>query len=225
MRSFSTVTTCRRRATWSRTCPAASYTGRASTTTDARLPAGLRAELRPRRRDAGHRERLWIGPLGEDEAKRDVDFGYTGTGSIGDTIWFDQNLDGIKDGNEAGIVGVARPGHLVRAGQRPRRHGQRHLRRGDGYRRNLPRRQPARRWLRRHRQPSRHPARLLERVPIPMAAFDDRSSLLLGANADNLDQDFGYAAPVRSATRSTSTRTATAARTRRTRPRRCDGGS
>ena len=48
----------------------------------------------------------WTGSLGEDEDKRDVDFGYTGTGSIGDTIWFDQNLDGVIDPNEAGIEGV-----------------------------------------------------------------------------------------------------------------------
>ncbi|MFK8025610.1 MAG: SdrD B-like domain-containing protein [Ilumatobacter sp.] len=48
----------------------------------------------------------WTGSLGEDEAKRDVDFGYRGTGSIGDTIWFDQNTDGVVDPNEAGIAGV-----------------------------------------------------------------------------------------------------------------------
>ncbi len=52
----------------------------------------------------------WAGTLGEDEAKRDVDFGYTGTGSIGDTIWFDRDGDGIKDDvpltTEAGIEGV-----------------------------------------------------------------------------------------------------------------------
>lgn len=48
----------------------------------------------------------WSGALGEDEAKRDVDFGYTGSGSIGDTIWLDQDLDGVFDANETGIAGV-----------------------------------------------------------------------------------------------------------------------
>ena len=89
----------------------------------------------------------WSGALGEDEAKRDVDFGYTGTGSIGDTVWFDQDLDGFKDANEAGLGGVARPGRLVRAGQRPGRHRQHHVRHGDRRRRHLPGRQPPGRRL------------------------------------------------------------------------------
>ncbi len=42
--------------------------------------------------------------LGEDEDKTDVDFGYTGNGSIAQTVWFDQNLDGVVDANEAGIA-------------------------------------------------------------------------------------------------------------------------
>jgi uncharacterized repeat protein (TIGR01451 family)/fimbrial isopeptide formation D2 family protein/LPXTG-motif cell wall-anchored protein len=53
---------------------------------------------------------IWSGALGENEDKRDVDFGYTGTGAIGDTIWFDANADGVQNalpGNtEAGIAGV-----------------------------------------------------------------------------------------------------------------------
>jgi fimbrial isopeptide formation D2 family protein/uncharacterized repeat protein (TIGR01451 family) len=48
----------------------------------------------------------WNGVLGEDEAKRDVDFGYTGTGSIGDTVWFDLDGDGTVDGGEPGLPGV-----------------------------------------------------------------------------------------------------------------------
>lgn len=46
------------------------------------------------------------GPLGEDEDKSDVDFGYTGTGSIGDTIWFDIDADGTIDPSEYGLEGV-----------------------------------------------------------------------------------------------------------------------
>jgi large repetitive protein len=49
---------------------------------------------------------IWNGNLGEDEAKRDVDFGYTGNGSIGDTIWFDHDGDGTLNGPEVGIEGV-----------------------------------------------------------------------------------------------------------------------
>lgn len=48
----------------------------------------------------------WTGPLGEAQDRRDVDFGYTGSGSIGDTIWFDQDGDGTQDAGEAGIPGV-----------------------------------------------------------------------------------------------------------------------
>ena len=36
----------------------------------------------------------------------DVDFGFTGTGSVGDTVFWDQNADGTQDGNEIGLEGV-----------------------------------------------------------------------------------------------------------------------
>ncbi len=49
---------------------------------------------------------LWLGALGEADDRRDVDFGYTGDGSIGDTIWFDRDGGGIQDAGEAGIPGV-----------------------------------------------------------------------------------------------------------------------
>ncbi|HEX3530839.1 MAG TPA: SdrD B-like domain-containing protein, partial [Thermoanaerobaculia bacterium] len=35
------------------------------------------------------------------------DFGYRGTASIGDTVWLDFNMNGIQDGGEIGLVGVA----------------------------------------------------------------------------------------------------------------------
>ncbi|TKB05876.1 SdrD B-like domain-containing protein [Desulforhopalus sp. IMCC35007] len=41
---------------------------------------------------------------GEDNL--DVDFGYTGTGSIGDTVWYDLDEDGVLDPGEEGIAGV-----------------------------------------------------------------------------------------------------------------------
>ena len=41
--------------------------------------------------------------LGIDEDNTDQDFGYQGTGSIGDRVWFDINGDGIQDANEPGL--------------------------------------------------------------------------------------------------------------------------
>lgn len=49
---------------------------------------------------------LWAGALAGDEAKRDVDFGYDGSGTIGDTVWFDQDGDGVIDAGEPGLAGV-----------------------------------------------------------------------------------------------------------------------
>ena len=49
---------------------------------------------------------VWNGQLGESDKKRDVDFGFRGTGSIGDTVWFDQNRDGVVDAAEPGIAGA-----------------------------------------------------------------------------------------------------------------------
>ncbi|NOK83600.1 MAG: hypothetical protein GFH27_549305n176 [Chloroflexi bacterium AL-W] len=46
-------------------------------------------------------------PLGDGEDNLDQDFGYDGTGSIGDTVWFDINGDGILDTGEPGIIGVS----------------------------------------------------------------------------------------------------------------------
>gem|GEM_PF-876961 len=42
--------------------------------------------------------------VGED--RRDVDFGYQGDSSLGDTVWFNQNGDGVLDPAEYGIPGV-----------------------------------------------------------------------------------------------------------------------
>ncbi len=44
--------------------------------------------------------------LAGGEAKTDVDFGYRGTGSVGDRLWLDTNGDGIQDAGEAGINGA-----------------------------------------------------------------------------------------------------------------------
>ncbi len=44
--------------------------------------------------------------LGYGEDNRNTDFGYTGTGSIGDTVWYDANRNGLQDGVESGIANV-----------------------------------------------------------------------------------------------------------------------
>jgi len=45
--------------------------------------------------------------LGYGERNAAVDFGYTGTGSIGDTVWNDGNRNGIQEVGEPGIPGVS----------------------------------------------------------------------------------------------------------------------
>nr|MCH9647210.1 carboxypeptidase regulatory-like domain-containing protein [Deltaproteobacteria bacterium] len=44
--------------------------------------------------------------LGAGETNNDVDFGYRGDGAIGDTIWRDDNGNGVQDGTEPGLGGV-----------------------------------------------------------------------------------------------------------------------
>ena len=44
--------------------------------------------------------------LGLDEDERGQDFGYRGTGSIGDRVWYDTNRDGVQDPGEDGLPGV-----------------------------------------------------------------------------------------------------------------------
>jgi fimbrial isopeptide formation D2 family protein/uncharacterized repeat protein (TIGR01451 family) len=39
--------------------------------------------------------------------RRDVDFGYSGTASIGDRVWFDKNGDGVQDPDEPGLPNIA----------------------------------------------------------------------------------------------------------------------
>ena len=44
--------------------------------------------------------------LGAGDTNNDVDFGYRGTGAIGDRVWEDLNGDGVQDAGEPGISGV-----------------------------------------------------------------------------------------------------------------------
>jgi hypothetical protein len=44
--------------------------------------------------------------LNTDVQRTDVDFGYTGTGSLGDRVWYDVDRDGVQDIGEIGISGA-----------------------------------------------------------------------------------------------------------------------
>ena len=44
--------------------------------------------------------------LAGGQNRTDVDFGYRGTGSLGDRVWLDTDADGVQDAGEAGINGV-----------------------------------------------------------------------------------------------------------------------
>jgi large repetitive protein len=69
------------------------------------LPAGTKASYDL---DGGTAapNRAWQGTLAENAVKTDVDFGETGTGSIGDRVWFDENRNGAQDAGEGGISGA-----------------------------------------------------------------------------------------------------------------------
>ncbi|MBS1968412.1 MAG: DUF11 domain-containing protein, partial [Chloroflexi bacterium SZAS-1] len=45
--------------------------------------------------------------LSAGQARADVDFGYRGSGTIGDRVWFDTNGDGVQDAGEPGLGGVS----------------------------------------------------------------------------------------------------------------------
>ena len=49
---------------------------------------------------------IWQGTLAENAVKTDVNFGFTGTGSIGDRVWFDQNGNKTQDAGEPGLPGI-----------------------------------------------------------------------------------------------------------------------
>lgn len=49
---------------------------------------------------------IWQGTLAENAVKTDVNFGFTGTGTIGDRVWFDQNGNSTQDTGEPGLSGI-----------------------------------------------------------------------------------------------------------------------
>ena len=79
--------------------PAGDYT---ITVDPATLPAGMNQTADP----DGVNDNTSEVTLAADEDNLDQDFGYQGTGSIGDTIWDDDNGDGIQNGGEGGLQNV-----------------------------------------------------------------------------------------------------------------------
>ncbi|MDX2343227.1 MAG: SdrD B-like domain-containing protein, partial [Acidimicrobiia bacterium] len=61
----------------------------------------------------GTADNAWAGALGEDEDKLDVDFAYTGTGSIGDNVFWDVDNSGGVFSAAAGDIGLANVGVTV----------------------------------------------------------------------------------------------------------------
>jgi len=81
--------------------PAGDYT---LTVDDTTLPAGLNPTYDADGTATAHTSDYTLG-AGEDN--RNQDFGYRGSGSIGDFVWFDINGDGVQDPGEPGFEGVA----------------------------------------------------------------------------------------------------------------------
>ncbi len=136
----------------------------------------------------------WRGTLAQDGARRDVDFSYTGTGSIGDTIWFDRDGNGSQNNTpgdiEPGIPGVvvtvtwAGPdGNLATAADNVV-----YTDTTDADGKYLIRNLPAGNY-----------GVVVGAVPTgygivsdPEGAVDGRSLVTLDPGEDDLDQDFGY---------------------------------
>jgi fimbrial isopeptide formation D2 family protein/uncharacterized repeat protein (TIGR01451 family) len=80
--------------------PAGNYSVRVDTAT---LPAGLAPTFDLDGIATAH---VAAAPLAAAQNRADVDFGYNGTLSLGDRVWFDTNADGVQDAGEPGLPGV-----------------------------------------------------------------------------------------------------------------------
>jgi len=128
--------------------------------------------------------------LGAEERNREQDFGYVGTGSIGDRLWFDVNGDGVQDPGEDGIPGVT----VTLEGDID----------ADGVIETITAVTDANGEYLFDRLPA-GPYTVtvdagtlpegLEQTGDPDAVLDGTSMVVLGPGEDNLDQDFGYSLP------------------------------
>ncbi len=74
------------------------------TVTNSSLPVGLRTQTYDLDGIASADQATTTLSAGQN--RTDVDFGYRGTGTIGDTVWHDQDGNGVQGGGELGIANV-----------------------------------------------------------------------------------------------------------------------
>jgi hypothetical protein len=75
----------------------------------ASLPLGMRSptwDLDSGSNPSGVGRNLIAASLTAGQVRSDVDFAYTGNGSIGDRVWFDVDGDGTADAGEPGLAGI-----------------------------------------------------------------------------------------------------------------------
>lgn len=134
----------------------------------------------------------WSGVVVQDSTAADIDFGYAGTGSIGDTVWFDQNRDGVIDGTEARLDDVDvtitwfGPDAVIGGGDDVIYRATTNAT-GTYLAENLPSGN-----FQVDIETSSLPTGYAN-VSDPGGENDDRSTLSLAGGAADLDQDFGYA--------------------------------
>lgn len=116
----------------------------------------------------------------------DVDFGYTGIGSVGDTVFWDQNADGTQNANEVGLQGVVVELDIDLNGDGTVDHTLTTTTDVDGN--YLFERVPAGNHVVRVTQPSG----TNQTFDADGIASPNRSSVNLAAGENNRDQDFGY---------------------------------
>jgi len=129
--------------------------------------------------------------LGYDEDNRNTDFGYTGTGSIGDTVWYDANRNGLLDGTESGIANV-----LMTLDADINSDGvvdYTIAKRTNGSGKYLFENLPAGRYSI-TLDPTTLPPNLVQTYD-PDSQMDGSSNITLGTGENNLAQDFAYALP------------------------------
>jgi len=168
------------------TLPTGNYTITVSADT---LPGGMRQTYDADGIGTAHTTAVDLG-YGEDILT--TDFGYTGTGAIGDTVWIDSNRNGIIDGGESGIggVGITLSADFDRDGTVDYTATMNTDGSGIYLFSNL----PSGNYnivVDSTTIPSG-----LEQVFDPDGLLDHQSALRLGAGENNLSQDFGYARPV-----------------------------
>lgn len=116
----------------------------------------------------------------------DVDFGYTGTGSVGDTVFWDQDGDGVYDTDEIGLAGIVVQLDIDLNGDGSVDHTLTTTTGADGQ--YLFERVPAGNHVVRVTQP----AGTVQTYDSDGVASGNQSEIALTSGENNVDQDFGY---------------------------------